>query len=476
MNKTVMETEVVVIGSGPSGYSAAFRCADLNHKTILIEKYENLGGVCLNVGCIPSKTLLHITKLIYNIKYYSKYKIFNNINNNILNIKKLILLKEKIIKNMSENILKMAIKRNIKIIYGKAKFINNNSLEVKKKNKKIIIKFNNAIIATGSKTIKYNNLNYDNFIWNSTNALNIPYIPKKMLIIGGGIIGLEMGTVYYTLGTKVDIAERSSQIISSLDNDVVNFFLKNNKSKFNFMLNTKIISIEKYKNGVNVIIDNNKKIKTLFYDNVLISIGRKPNIKSLYIDNTDILLNKDGYIKVNKKMQTNVSNIYAIGDVIGQPMLAHKGIHEGRIVAEIISGKNYYFDPLVIPSVSYTNPEISWAGLTEKNAKLKGINYEVSIFPWKASGRAILSNCDNGMTKLIFDKKNNKIIGGAIVGEHADELISEIVLAIEMGCDAEDISLIIHPHPTLSESIGLSSDIFNGKIIDLLNLKKNINK
>ncbi|AZP36177.1 Dihydrolipoyl dehydrogenase [Candidatus Annandia adelgestsuga] len=471
MNEILLKTEIVVIGSGPSGYSAAFRCADLNYKTFLIEKYKNLGGVCLNVGCIPSKTLLHIVKLILDIKYYAKYKIINNSCN--INIKELILFKEKIIKKISNNILNMAKKRNIKIIYGIAEFINNNSLKIKKKNENIIINFNHAIIATGSKPIKYNNLNYDDFIWNSTNSLNIPNIPKKMLIVGGGVIGLEMGTIYYSLGSEIDIIERSSQILPSLDSDVIKHFLKINKSKFNFMLNTKIISIEKCKKGVNVVIkDKKKKKKKIFYNSVLISIGRKPNIKNLKIDNTDIKLNKNGYIKVNNQMKTNVPNIYAIGDVVGQPMLAHKGIHEGHIVAEIISGKKYYFDPLVIPSVSYTNPEIAWVGITEKEAKIKGIDCKVSIFPWKASGRAILSNCDDGITKLIFDKKSKKIIGGIIVGEHADELLSEITLAIEMGCDSEDISLIIHPHPTLSESIGLSSDIFNGTITDLLNFKK----
>lgn len=314
--------------------------------------------------------------------------------------------------------------------------------------------------------------NDDYRIWNSTDALNLKYIPKNMLIIGGGIIGLEMSNIYQSLGSKIDIIELSNQIIPMIDKDIAFFFTKQIESKINLMLETKIIKIEKTNKGLYVHFKQKKlKKQKKYYDAILVAIGRKPNIKLLNLDKVGININKNNFICVDKQMRTNISNIYAIGDVIGQPMLAHKGIHEGHIAAEVISGKKNYFEPKVIPYISYTNPEIAWVGLSEKEAKKNNISYEIAIFPWIASGRAIASNCSNGITKLIFNKKNNKIIGGALVGINSGELLGEISLAIEMGCNAKDIALTIHAHPTLYESIGMAAKIYEGTITDLYNNK-----
>ncbi|HMI76752.1 MAG TPA: NAD(P)/FAD-dependent oxidoreductase, partial [Buchnera sp. (in: enterobacteria)] len=335
--------------------------------------------------------------------------------------------------------------------------------------------FKHAIIATGSYAIKLPGMPYhDHRIWNSTRALEIQDIPKKLLIVGGGIIGLEMGTVYHSLGSQIDIIDTGSQILPAVDKDVIKVFINAICKNFNLIMNSKILNVEAKKEGVTIFMqDHNFLQKSICYDAVLIAIGRAPRSQDLNLKSIGIICDDNNFIKVDNQLRTNISHIYAIGDVIGQPMLAHKGIHEGHIVAEVIAGKKYFFNPKVIPCVAYTNPEIAWVGITEIEAIKLKLNYETAVFPWSASGRSLASNSNIGLTKLIFDKNNHRIIGGLVIGKHASELLSEIALSIEMGCDAEDISLTIHPHPTLSESIGLASDIYQGTITDLINVKVN---
>ncbi|AYN24839.1 dihydrolipoyl dehydrogenase [Buchnera aphidicola] len=470
-----IQSEVLIIGSGPAGYSAAFRCADLNLDTVLIERYEQLGGVCLNVGCIPSKSLLHIAKVIKDASELSETGVF--FNKPIIDIEKINNWKEKIINKLTTGLANMGVKRKIRTIQGKAFFNTDHSVFVENKKNSFTIFFKHAIIASGSTPIKIPSLsNEDNKIWDSTDALSLKNIPNRFLIIGGGIIGLEMATIYSALGSKVDIVDRFNVFLPSVDKDVTDIYLKTIKNKFNLLLNTHVKKLERSKNNdlIVTLAQENRNENICYYDNILVAIGRSPNIDSLGLEKIGLKLNEFGFIQVNQQLKTNISHIYAIGDVTGFPMLAHKAIQQAHIAAEVISGKKHYFEPKVIPSVAYTDPEIAWVGLNEKEAEKNNIDYEVSLFPWSASGRANASNCNIGMTKLIFDKDTNKIIGGSIVGTNASELISEIGLAIEMGCDAEDISLTIHPHPTLSESICSASEVFQGTVTDLLNLKKSL--
>lgn len=466
------KTQVVVLGGGPAGYSAAFRCSDLGLKTVLVENYPNLGGVCLNVGCIPSKTLLHVAKVMKEVKSLEKILIFSEkMQVNIENLKE---WKNKVIKRLTNGLSVMAKNRKVKIIHGFAKFENIKTVSIKNKKESYLVNFENAIIATGSRPSKLPFLKYnDDRIWDSTDALKLKLIPNKMLIIGGGVIGLEMATIYHSFGSKIDIVESSSTILAEVDSDIIKVFSKEIVKKFNLILKTKVLNIESKKDGIYVTTeDSNLNINTKCYDVVLVSIGRKPNSDFINLNKLDIKIDNFGFIQTDKQMRTNIANIYAIGDVSGMPMLAHKGIHEGHIAAEVISGLNYYFNPKVIPSIAYTEPEISWVGFTEKKSKSMGIDYETAIFPWLASGRAISSHSSSGITKLIFDKKTNRIIGGEIVGSNSGELIGEISLAIEMGCHAEDISLTVHAHPTLYETIGLAAQIYSGSITDLPNAKK----
>ncbi|PPI87984.1 dihydrolipoyl dehydrogenase [Candidatus Pantoea edessiphila] len=471
-----IKTKVVVIGGGPAGYSAAFRCSDLGLETILIERYNNLGGVCLNVGCIPSKALLHIAKVIKETKsIHNKGINFKDISINLDQIKS---WKTDIINKLTSSLAVMAKIRKIKVINGIGTFIDSNKVTVKDNNKTTTITFDNAIIAAGSSPIKLPFMPYhDSRIWDSTDALELKEIPKKLLIIGGGIIGLEMATVYQSLGSEISIIEMYDQLIPSADKDIIKVFTRNISSKFKIMLETTITLVESKNDGIYVSTKGKKDIKSIThcYDAVLVAVGRVPNGKKLDIEKAGIKTDNN-YIIVDKQMRTNISHIYAVGDIVGQPMLAHKGMHEGRIAAEVISGLKHYFDPRVIPSISYTEPEIAWVGITEKDAKEKGIEYEVSMFPWTASGRAITSQCENGVTKLIFDKKTHSIIGGAVVGTNGGELLGEISLGIEMGCDAQDIALTIHAHPTLYESIGLAAEIFEGTITDIINIKNTLKK
>ncbi|CAL4320159.1 dihydrolipoyl dehydrogenase [Buchnera aphidicola] len=469
MNKKVINTNLAIIGGGPAGYSAAFRASDLGIKTILIEKKPVLGGVCLNVGCIPSKALLHFSKFLKEYDEFCDLEIFSH--KLSFNLKKLNLWKKNIIRKMNHGLKILADKRQLKVIHGEASFINKKEIFIKHKDSNINVQCKNIIIASGSTPIKLSSIDNENKnIWNSTDALKIPFIPRKMLIIGGGIIGLEMATVYSSLGAKIDIIENSDRILPSCDLDVSSFFINSINKKFNLLLDTYIEKIESLDSKFFVKTKKNGIYYENKYDVILVSIGRFPNT-NLNLTNVNIDLDKRGFIITDQQCRTNIKNIFAIGDVSGNPMLAHKGIYEGHIAAEVISGKNHFFDTNIIPNICYTDPEIAWVGMGEEEAIKNDIEYEKSIFPWSVSGRACVSNSSYGMTKLIFDKNTKKIIGGSIVGRNAGELLGEITLGIEMGCDVSDISLTIHAHPTLYESINSAAKISEGTITDLLNLK-----
>ncbi|VFP78124.1 Dihydrolipoyl dehydrogenase [Buchnera aphidicola (Cinara cuneomaculata)] len=469
--KKNIDIDVVVIGGGPAGYSAAFRCSDLGLSTLIIEKYGILGGTCLNVGCIPSKSLLYLTNLIKEIKEFSKYKI-NIGNSNQLNIVQVRNWKNNIIYQLNRGLSDLAKYRKVDIIQGIAKFLNKNLLEVTYKDIIYNIHFNYAIIATGSQPRELSQFSKrDNRIWNSTDALNFTIIPKKLLIIGAGIIGLEMATIYSSLGSRVDIIDSATRFFPSIDKDISDMFIQYTRNDFKVYLNTSVVDLVAGTSGITLKTQKNSDVlQNKIYSNVLISVGRQAHTNNLNLSNIEVKLNPSGFIKVNNQMRTSISNIFAIGDVVGAPMLAHKGIHEAHIAAEVISGKKHFFEPKVIPCVAYCDPEVAWTGITEENAKLIGINCRSVMMPWKFSGKAISSNCsERGITKLIVNADDNRIIGGIIVGRHAGELLSEINLSIEMGCDIEDLALTIHSHPSLSESINISAQLFNKTATDLIN-------
>ncbi len=466
-----IKTQVVILGGGPGGYSAAFRCADLGLETVLVERYETLGGVCLNVGCIPSKALLHVSKVIEEAKSLAEHGIV--FGEPQTDIKKIRAWKEQVVGKLTGGLGQMAKMRKVKVVRGYGKFTSANSIEVTSSDAITTVNFDNAIVAAGSRPIKLPFIPHDDpRIWDSTDALDLKEVPEKLLVMGGGIIGLEMGTVYHSLGSQIDVVEMFDQVIPAADKDVVRAYTKKIKKKFNLMLQTKVTAVEARDDGIYVTMDGKKApAEPIRYDAVLVAIGRVPNGLMLDAEKAGVEVDERGFINVDKQMKTNVPHIYAIGDIVGQPMLAHKGVHEGHVAAEVIAGKKHFFDPKVIPSIAYTDPEVAWVGKTEKEAKEEGINHEVAIFPWSASGRAIASDCADGMTKLVFNKDNNQVIGGAIVGVNGGELLGEIGLAIEMGCDAEDIALTIHAHPTLHESVGLAAEVFEGTVTDLPNAK-----
>ena len=469
-----IKTQVLVIGAGPGGYSAAFRCADLGFETTIVERYSTLGGVCLNVGCIPSKALLHVAKVIEEAKHIKNAGIFYE--EPKIDIKKVAEYKSGVVKKLTGGLDAMAKMRKVNHIQGYATFLDEHSVEVALTNsdEKTKVSFDYCIIAAGSQSSKMSFIPHeDPRIWDSTDALDLKEIPKKLLIMGGGIIGLEMGTVYQKLGSTIDVVEMQDQLVPVADKDVIKMYTKANSKRFNIMLNTKVAKVEAKEDGIHVSMEGEGvQSEPFVYDAVLVAIGRAANGKLLNLENAGVKVNDWGIIEVDKQMRTNVAHIFAVGDIVGQPMLAHKGVHEAHVAAEVISGKKHYFEPKVIPSIAYTFPEVAWVGLTEKEAIAAGIDYEVSTFPWSASGRALASDVSqNGMTKLIFDKKDHTLIGGALVGENAGELLGEITLALEMDCDAEDIALTIHAHPTLHESVGLAAEVFEGSITDLPNAK-----
>ncbi len=466
--------EVLVIGAGPGGYSAAFRCADLGLKTVLVERHPTLGGVCLNVGCIPSKALLHVAKVIEEAEHIEHAGI--KFPKPEIDLPSVAAYKSGVVKRLTDGLTAMAKMRNVTVVQGNAKFIDENNVIVEHtdvEGKQTKVSFDNCIIAAGSQSSKMSFIPHeDPRIWDSTNALEVKEVPKRLLVMGGGIIGLEMGTVYEKLGSKVDVVVRGPQVMTGTDKDIVKIYTKANEKRFNFMFKTQTQAIIPKKDGIYVEFKGENAPEPQMYDAVLVAMGRTPNGLKIGLENTGVEVDDHGFISVDKQMRTKVSNIFAIGDIIGGPMLAHKAVHEGHVAAEVIAGHKVFFEPKQIPGIAYTFPEIATAGLSEIEAKEQGINYEVATFPWSASGRAIASDVSHaGMTKLIFDKDTDQIIGGAIVGDNAGELLGEISLALEMDCDAEDIGLTIHAHPTLHESVGMAAEIFHGSITDLPNAK-----
>ena len=432
MSKEI-KAQVVVLGSGPAGYSAAFRAADLGLETVLVEKYSTLGGVCLNVGCIPSKALLHVSKVIEEAKALSEHGVL--FGEPTTDVDKIRVWKEKVVSQLTGGLQGMAKMRKVKVVNGFGKFTGPNTIVVEGEGESTTVTFDNAIVAAGSRPVKLPFIPHDDpRVWDSTDALELKTVPKRLLILGGGIIGLEMGTVYKSLGSDVDVVEFADQLVPAADIDIVQVYTKKVKKKFNIMLSTKVTAVEAKEDALYVSFEGeNEPTEAKPYDAVLVAVGRVPNGLSIDAEKAGVTVTDRGFIDVNKQMVTNVPHISAIGDIVGQPMLAHKGVHEGHVAAEVISGKKHYFDPKTIPSIAYTEPEMAWVGLTEKEAKDQGINYEKSVFPWAASGRAIASDCSDGMTKLIFDKATHRVIGGAVVGTNAGELLGEIGLAIEMG-------------------------------------------
>ena len=460
--------EVAVLGSGPGGYTAAFRASDLGKKVILIERYSTIGGVCLNVGCIPSKALLHTAKVITDAEDTAHHGV--TFSKPEIDLEQLRNWKSnKVVKKLTMGLSQMAKQRNVEIIEGTGVFLSPHQIEVTMADKSTkVISFDSAIIAAGSQPTSIPGTPDDPRIMDSTGALELKDIPKKLLIVGGGIIGLEMGTVYDALGSSVSVVELTDGLIQGCDRDIVRPLHKRMEKRFeNIWLETKVTKIEAKKEGIMVHFEGDNSPEKETFDRVLVSVGRKPNGHKIDAVKAGVDVDEQGFIAANKQMKTNVDHIYAIGDIIGQPMLAHKATHEGKIAAEVIAGEKVEFQAMTIPSVAYTDPEIAWAGVTEEDAKTQNIEIEKAVFPWAASGRAIATNRTEGMTKLIFDKKTNRIIGAGIVGTNAGELIAETVLSIEMGADAHDIGLSIHPHPTLSESVAMASEIKEGTITDL---------
>ena len=459
------DTQVLVLGGGPGGYTAAFRAADLGMQVTLVERYESLGGVCLNVGCIPSKALLHSAQVIREAAHMDKNGI--SFGQPKIDKDKLLGWKDSVTARLTGGLAQMAKQRKVNVVTGTGKFVDDHTMSIDGKN----ISFSQCIIAAGSQVFKLPNIPWeDKRVMDSTDALEMDDIPKTMLILGGGIIGLEMATVYSALGTEISIVEMMPQIIPGADKDLVRPLMAMSKKRYkDIKLKTKVTNVTAKKNGLEVEFDGKDKQT---YDKVLVAVGRVPNGNKLDADKAGVEVTDRGFIEVDKQQRTNVSHIFAIGDVVGQPMLAHKATHEAKIAAEVAHGEKVFFDAMVIPSVAYTDPELAWVGETEITAKEKGINYGVGKFPWAASGRALALDRSEGLTKLIFDNDTNLVIGAGITGPNAGELISELSLAIEMGCEAADISLTIHPHPTLSESVAMSAEIFEGTITDLYMPKK----
>ena len=454
-----IECDVVVIGAGPGGYSAAFRAADLGMKTVLVERYPALGGVCLNVGCIPSKALLHTAAIMDGARALASHGI--SFGEPKVDLAKLREFKNKVVGKLTGGLASMAKMRKVTVVQGTATFLDKNRLQVDGKS----VRFNYAIIAAGSQAAKLPFLPDDPRIVDSTGALELRSLPKKLLVIGGGIIGLEMGTVYSTLGARLDVVEMMDGLMLGADRDLVNVWQKFNASRFDkVMLKTKTTKVEAAKDGLRVSFEGADP-KT--YDMILVSVGRVPNGKKIGADKAGVTVDERGFIKTDSQMRTNVANIFAIGDIAGNPMLAHKAVHEGHVAAEAANGMKSHFDARVVPSVAYTDPEIAWVGLTEDEARKNGTAVGVAKFPWAASGRAIANGRDEGFTKLIFDAESHRVVGGAIVGTGAGDLISELALAVEMGADATDIGKTIHPHPTTSESVGMAAEVFEGVCTDL---------
>jgi dihydrolipoamide dehydrogenase len=470
--KADIECDMLVLGAGPGGYSAAFRAADLGMKTVLVERYDTLGGVCLNVGCIPSKALLHTASVVDEVRHLPDHGI--SFGPPQIDLGKLRAFKDGVIKRLTSGLAGMAKARKIEVATGVGAFLDPHHLEIVSAGGKKTVKFANAIIAAGSQAVKLPLLPDDPRIVDSTGALQLKSIPKRMLVIGGGIIGLEMATVYSTLGARIDVVEMLDGLMQGADRDLVKVWEKMNAGRFDkVMLKTKTVGAKTTDVGIEVSFEGEQApTGPQVYDLVLVSVGRSPNGKKVGAEKAGIAVTERGFIEVDKQMRTNVAHIFAIGDIVGQPMLAHKAVHEAHVAAEVAHGEKSYFDARQIPSVAYTDPEVAWAGKTEEQCKAEGLKVGKAVFPWAASGRAIANGRDEGFTKLLFDATTHRVIGGGIVGTHAGDLISEICLAIEMGCEPADIGKTIHPHPTLGESIGMAAEVFEGHCTDLPPQKK----
>ena len=473
--KVDVECRMLVLGAGPGGYSAAFRAADLGMKTVLVERYGALGGVCLNVGCIPSKALLHIAAVMDETKTLAEHGIAFDTPR--IDLAKLRGWKDKVVGKLTGGLAGMAKARKVEVVRGVGQFLDAHHVEVEitegpaqaKTGARTVVRFEQAIIAAGSQVMRLPFIPDDPRVLDSTRALDLASVPKRMLVIGGGIIGLEMGTVYSSLGARLDVVEMLDGLMPGADRDLVRVWEKVNKHRFDrIMVATKTTAVAAKPDALWVTFEGaNAPQDPQPYDAVLMSVGRGPNGKKIGADKAGVAVSDRGFIAVDSQMRTNVPHIFAIGDVVGQPMLAHKAVHEGHVAAEAAAGEKSYFDARVIPSVAYTDPEIAWVGITEDEAKAKGVKVSKGLFPWAASGRAIANGRDEGFTKLLFDETTHRIVGGGIVGTHAGDLIGEIALAIEMGADAVDIGRTIHPHPTLSESVGLAAEAFEGVCTDL---------
>ncbi len=464
--------DVVVLGSGPGGYTAAFRAADLGLSVLIIEREETLGGVCLNVGCIPSKALLHSAKVISETREFKEHGI--QFGDPTINLDALRTWKESVIHRLTNGLKGLAKQRKVTVIRGEGSFSSANEMIVKTSDGEQKIAFKNAIIAVGSRPVQLPFLPNDPRVIDSTGALALKEIPKRLLVIGGGIIGMEMATVYHALGSKITVVELMEGLLAGVDKDIAAPLYKRTQKQYeNILLETKVTKVEATAEGLIVTFEGkNAPNAPEKFDMILSAVGRVPNGKNISAEKAGVLVDERGFIPVDKQQRTNIPHIFAIGDVVGNPMLAHKAMPEGRVAAEVIAGKKHFFDPLCIPSVCYTDPEVAWVGITETEAKAKNIAYEKGVFPWMASGRSLSLGRDEGITKLLFDKETHRVIGAGIVGPNAGDLISEVGLAIEMGCDAEDIALTIHPHPTLSETICLAAEAFEGTITDLYLPKK----
>jgi dihydrolipoyl dehydrogenase len=475
-----LECEMLVLGAGPGGYSAAFRSADLGMKTVLIERYATLGGVCLNVGCIPSKALLHVAAVMDEAAALGEHGIAFGAPK--VDLAKLLGWKNKVVGKLTGGLAGMAKARKVEVVRGVGTFLYAHHIAIEltdgpaqnRTGNKKVVRFQKAIIAAGSQSVRLPFVPDDPRVVDSTGALLLQSVPKRMLVVGGGIIGLEMGTVYSTLGTRLDVVEMLDGLMLGADRDLVKVWEKMNKPRFDrVMLKTKTIAVEAKKDAVYVSFEGEQAPKgPQPYDMVLLAVGRSPNGRKIGAEHAGVAVTDRGFIPVDEQMRTNVAHIFAIGDIIGQPMLAHKAVHEGHVAAEVAAGHKSFFDARVIPSVAYTDPEVAWVGVTEDEARAKGIKVQKGLFPWAASGRAIANGRDEGFTKLLFDDTTHRIVGGGIVGTHAGDLISELALAVEMGADAVDIGRTIHPHPTLGESVGLAAEAFEGVCTDLPPVRK----
>lgn len=468
-----MKAELAILGGGPGGYTAAFRAADLGKKVVIIEKEEKLGGVCLNVGCIPSKTFLHAAEILRNAREGVDLGI--NFSEPVIDIKKMHDQKESVVLKLTNGLKSLCKLRKIQVIHGSGEFIDNKHISVTVSGngddagEKINLEFDTCIIAAGSRPVVLPSFPVDDpRIWDSTRALELPEIPQTMLIIGGGIIGLEMAAVYHELGTEITVVEMADQIVPGADEDLVGVLRSKIESRYKAVYTgTAVTNIDNTGKKLMVSLKGENAPKSVSVDRILIAVGRVPNSSLIRIENTGLKMDERGFIPVNSRQETEVPGLYAIGDICGNPMLAHKATHQGKVASEVISGKKSAFTPMTIPSVAYTDPQLAWMGLTEREAKSKNLEYSLGKFPWTASGRALSENSSEGLTKILFDTNTKRIIGAGIVGKNAGELLAEVVLAMEMGADAEDIARTIHPHPTLSETIGLASEIVDGTITDL---------